>query len=308
MKKTQLPLFLILLLSCVTSCQNSKVENGLYESYLEEVATSPLIDEKAQGAVKLPIKVKPQADLSGIPDYEGGVSSISFSQANITQPYVALTFDDGPHAVHTIKILDVLKKYNAKATFFVLGSNVKRYPNILRRIANEGHEVANHSWNHPFFTKLNAAQLRKQLGDTNYIIKSITGQKVHSMRPPYGATNKRINALMANQYGLTSIMWSVDPADWKRPGVQVVVNRVLSKTRPGSVILLHDIHASSAQAVEPIVRGLIQKGYKFVTVNQLRSIARQEAKSATQALPATSPTPSQSVQPSLQKAMQMGGY
>lgn len=304
MKKTRLPLFLMLLLGCVTSCQNSEIASNPFQIYDEDVPALPDNVVKTSPKTNHSTRVNPQADVSGIPNFDGGVRTARFLKANIKQPYVALTFDDGPHRVHTIKILDVLKKYNAKATFFVLGSNVKRYPQIVRRIANEGHEVANHSWSHPFFTKLNEAGLRKQLGDTNFIIESTTGQKVRSMRPPYGDTSRSIDALMANQYGLTPIMWSVDPNDWKRPGVQVVVNRVLSMTRPGSVILLHDIHASSAQAVEPIVKGLIQKGYKLVTVNQLRAIANQELKSSIQ----TSPIPSKSAQPSLQKAMQMGGY
>jgi len=296
MNKTRLPLFLLLLLGCITSCQNSKDAKNLYDTYQEGESNLTKIDETKKDTAKTTTYVRPQADIFDIPDYPGYAQSIRFSQANISQPYVALTFDDGPHRIHTVKILNILKKYNTKATFFVLGSNAKRYPQLLRRMVNEGHEVANHSWSHPFFTKLGAEELRKQLSDTNHIIEAATGVKVHSMRPPYGATNRRIDALMANQYGLTPIMWSVDPADWKRPGVGVVVNRVLSKARPGSVILLHDIHGTSAQAVEPIVKGLLVKGFKLITVKQLRAIESQAPKSST------------NVQPSLQKAMQMGGY
>jgi peptidoglycan/xylan/chitin deacetylase (PgdA/CDA1 family) len=208
---------------------------------------------------------------------------------------LSLTFDDGPHPEYTPRILDILKTYGVRATFFVLGQNVKQHPEIVRRMVREGHQVANHSYTHPSFVKVRQTTLDKQIEDTNKIIEEVAGVLPTSVRPPYGALNDRVIGSILDKHGLNIIMWSVDPQDWRRPGIDVVVQRVMDGAKPGSVILLHDIHKQTAQALPSILTGLLAKGYQFATIDQLFGIrprhsslstAMQGSEVITSALPA----------------------
>lgn len=185
-------------------------------------------------------------------------------------PLVALTFDDGPHPDLTPRLLDILRDKGAVATFYVVGRSAKQYPEILNRIALEGHEIGNHTWSHPDLRKLSPSKIRQELERTSEAIFSITGEKPYSMRPPYGSYNKKVGANIPSEL-FPVVMWSVDPQDWKKPGVSVVTKRVLDGVKPGSILLLHDIHPETIQAVPAIVEGLIQKGYKLVPVSELLS-------------------------------------
>lgn len=229
--------------------------------------------------VKEEKKIKPavikQADVSAFPNYQGAGKKIS--SVNVSGKYVALTFDDGPHPTYTPKILDILKKYNAKATFFVLGSRVQSYPSIVARTVAEGSEVGVHTWNHPNLTKASYATVRKEMGDTIRAIQSASNYTPHTMRPPYGAVNANLVNFFAQEYKMSTIMWSIDTNDWRKPGVQAVINEAVNKARPGSIILIHDIHGSSYQAVEGIVSGLINRGFKLVTVSQLMAMQTSAA-------------------------------
>ncbi|WP_232835867.1 polysaccharide deacetylase family protein [Actinocorallia populi] len=180
---------------------------------------------------------------------------------------VALTFDDGP-AKETELLLRILARYGVKATFFVVGRMVEENPDILRRELMEGHEIGNHSWSHTSLAALSPDGVRAELGRTQAAIKTHTGRDTTLMRPPYGATNERV-AAVARELGLAEIMWAVDPLDWKdRDSVQVR-RRVLEQTGPGDIVLLHDIHLSSIEAVPEILAGLAERGYRFVTVSEL---------------------------------------
>ncbi len=201
--------------------------------------------------------------------------------------YIAMTFDDGPSAALTPHLLDILKQRNIKVTFFVLGQLVQEHPEIIARAVAEGHEIANHSWDHKALNKLGEGGLKHELSDTSEAISKVTGKPVTLMRPPYGATNPRLNRAIEKEYGMKVILWSVDPFDWKRPGPQAVSQRILAGTKPGAIILAHDIHPGTIEAMPATFDALLAKGYKFVTVSELLAM---ESKNPTPA-PAASPSP-----------------
>ena len=185
------------------------------------------------------------------------------------QPYVAMTFDDGPSPETTPRLLDMLKQRNIKATFFLIGENAAANPDLVRRILAEGHELGNHTWTHPQLSKLSDDRVTAEISKTQEAIKAASGYTPTLLRPPYGAITSRQREWIANRFGLNIILWSVDPFDWKRPGSSVITQRILSQARPGAIILSHDIHKQTVDAMPATLDGLIGKGYKFVTVTQL---------------------------------------
>jgi len=222
---------------------------------------------------------------------QGGDHS-SFSSVHVEGPYIAMTFDDGPHAILTPKLLDILKQRHIHATFFVLGQLVKEHPEIVERAVAEGHEIANHSWDHKALNKLGEGGLQHELADTSAAIKDAVGKAPTLMRPPYGATNHRLSRAIEKEYGMKVILWSVDPDDWKDPGPQVVEQRIVSGwkgsggAKPGAIILSHDIHKGTVEAMPATLDTLLAKGYQFVTVSEL--LAMENKTPATNSLPAAS--------------------
>jgi peptidoglycan/xylan/chitin deacetylase (PgdA/CDA1 family) len=211
----------------------------------------------------------------------------SYNSIRVDGPYIAITFDDGPSAVLTPRLLDILKQRHIHATFFVLGQLVQEHPEIMARAIAEGHEVANHSWDHKALNKLGEGGFQHELADTSAIITKTTGRPVTLMRPPYGATNPRLNKAIEKEYGMKVILWSVDPFDWKRPGPQVITQRILAGTQPGSIILAHDIHPGTIEAMPATFDALLAKGFKFVTISELLAL---ESKNPAPA-PSSSPVP-----------------
>ncbi|WP_344967748.1 polysaccharide deacetylase family protein [Streptosporangium fragile] len=180
---------------------------------------------------------------------------------------VALTFDDGP-GPYTRPLLDVLARHRARATFFVLGRMVvDDGPGTVRRMVAEGHELGNHSWSHPVLSELSRARIRWQLLRTQLVVEQATGVRMTVMRPPYGATDLRVTAESRRQ-GLAQVLWNVDTLDWRDRKVSVVVRRA-ARIRPGSIVLLHDIHPSTVTAVPRLLRRLAARGYTFVTLSEL---------------------------------------
>jgi peptidoglycan/xylan/chitin deacetylase (PgdA/CDA1 family) len=202
---------------------------------------------------------------------------ITFSSVNVDGPYIAMTFDDGPSAKLTPKLLDLLAAHHIKVTFFVIGENVVQYPELLRRAAREGHEIGNHSWSHPYLAKMSDEGVRQQLQKTDDAIKNATGARPMLMRPPYGSLTARQKKWIHDEFGYQIILWDVDPLDWKRPGPTVVCNRIVKETRPGSIVLSHDIHPGTIEAMPSTLDQLEAKGFKFVTVSELIRMARPEA-------------------------------
>ena len=196
-------------------------------------------------------------------------SNITFNSVHVAGPYIAMTFDDGPSATLTPKLLDLLAAHHIKATFFVIGENVAEHPEIVERAAREGHEIANHSWSHPNFGKMSDEGVRRQLSRTDDAIKNATGVRPTLLRPPYGSITARQKRWIHDEFGYQIILWDVDPYDWKRPGPSVVCNRILKETRPGSIVLSHDIHPGTIEAMPSTFDQLQAKGFKFVTVSEL---------------------------------------
>ncbi len=199
---------------------------------------------------------------------------ISFSSVHVDGPYVAMTFDDGPSATLTPKLLDLLAAHHMKATFFVIGQNASDHPEILKRAAREGHEIANHSWSHPNLGKMSDEGVRRELQKTDDAIKAAIGIRPTLMRPPYGSITARQKIWIHSEFGYKIIIWDVDPLDWKRPGPSVVTHRIVSEARPGSIILSHDIHPPTIEAMPATFDQLQAKGFKFVTVSELIAMAR----------------------------------
>jgi peptidoglycan/xylan/chitin deacetylase (PgdA/CDA1 family) len=201
----------------------------------------------------------------------------TYSSCNVESSTVAMTFDDGPHPKLTPKLLDILKERNIKATFFVIGKCVAEYPDIAKRIVDEGHEIANHSWNHPQLTKLSASAFDAEISQTTDAIVKATGVRPVTMRPPYGAINATLTKRLNDEYGLCVILWSVDPQDWKIRKSEHVSSHIIKNTAPGSIILAHDIHPSTIDAMPTALDALQSKGYKFVTVSELIAMDRPAA-------------------------------
>jgi peptidoglycan/xylan/chitin deacetylase (PgdA/CDA1 family) len=216
--------------------------------------------------------------------------SLTISSVHVDGPFVAMTFDDGPHATLTPKLLDILAARHMKVTFFVLGECVQENPDVLRRAAREGHEIASHSWSHPNFGKMSDESVRSQLQRTDDIIRTTIGTRPTLFRPPYGSITAHEKRWIHDQFGYRIVLWDVDPLDWKRPGPGVVRSRILRETHPGSIILSHDIHAPTIEAMPSTFDELLAKGFKFVTVSELLGMATPVPPKSTPA-PATQPKP-----------------
>lgn len=199
----------------------------------------------------------------------GPLKPATYSSAHVDGPYIAMTFDDGPSPETTPRLLDMLKQRNIKVTFFLIGQNAERNPDIVRRILAEGHEIGNHSWTHPQLSKLSDDRVTQEITKTQDTIKNESGFTPTMLRPPYGAITARQRSWIESQFGLNIILWSVDPFDWKRPGPSVITQRILSGARPGAIILSHDIHKQTVDAMPATLDALLAKGYKFVTISQL---------------------------------------
>jgi peptidoglycan-N-acetylglucosamine deacetylase len=203
---------------------------------------------------------------------------ITFNDVNVEGPYIAMTFDDGPHATNTPTLLEMAAKRHIKLTFFVLGECIEQNPDVLRREVAEGHEIGNHSWSHPNLAKLSDESVRTQLQRTEDIIVKTTGVKPRLMRPAYGELTKRQRILVNHDFSYKVILWDVDPLDWKRPGPNVVAQRIVTGVRPGSIILAHDIHPSTIAAMPQVFDALLAKGFKFVTVSELLAMDKGGAR------------------------------
>ena len=177
---------------------------------------------------------------------------------------VALTFDDGPNPNTTPVALELLKKYNAKGTFFMVGKAVAGNEEIIKQVVAEGHQIGNHSWSHPLLTKISLEQAKSQINDTTEALKKASGQDVHIMRPPYGGINATIQAAVDQSF----ILWDVDTLDWKNRNTASIMKEV-RKARPGSIILMHDVHQTSINALPSVLQYLTEQGFELVTIDEL---------------------------------------
>ena len=177
---------------------------------------------------------------------------------------IALTFDDGPN-YNTSKVIDVLNKYDIKATFFVLGSRAINNKDILKKMADSGMEIGNHTYNHLLLTKYDENKIRSEIEDTSEVIYSATKKRPKLLRPSYGSVNNKIKKV-AN---MPIIIWDIDTLDWKYHNSRRISSRVINKVKDGDIVLMHDIYSATANALEIIIPSLKSKGYTFVTVSDL---------------------------------------
>ena len=178
---------------------------------------------------------------------------------------VAITFDDGPSKKVTPQILKILAEHDARATFFMLGENAMENPSIVQEVAAGGHQIASHSFSHPNLNKLSDEEVVQQINDTGRVIQAACGIWPSVIRPPYGSADDRVKSII----NVPLINWSVDTLDWKSRNATKVFNNIMKDSLDGSIILMHDLYASTAEATKKAVPALIKSGYQLVTIDEL---------------------------------------
>jgi peptidoglycan/xylan/chitin deacetylase (PgdA/CDA1 family) len=186
------------------------------------------------------------------------------------KPMIALTFDDGP-GPYTKRLVKALDKYHAKATFFVVGSRIEDNKKVLKYTARHGHQIGNHTWNHPKLTLYGSQTIFNQLDRTNRKIKQVTGEYPHVMRPPYGSYNDMVR----QQAKMPVILWNVDTLDWKHRNPKMTQQYIWNGAKSGAIILMHDIHEPTVKAVEQILPKLTKK-YRLVTLDKLAKAKKKK--------------------------------
>jgi peptidoglycan/xylan/chitin deacetylase (PgdA/CDA1 family) len=198
-----------------------------------------------------------------------GIKLLRVVSGDPSKPYIALTFDDGPHGVKTERLLDTLKELRCPSTFFVVGAQARRYPELVQRIAAEGHEIGNHTFNHYRLTRIPLDGVADELNRTRDLLRAFVGAPSRLFRPPGGEYNPEILKIVEKQ-GYTTVLWTNDPADYKAHRSAADVERlVLRDITRGGIILLHDGVRATLECLPTLVSRLRQKGYIFVTVSGL---------------------------------------
>ena len=211
---------------------------------------------------------------------ESELVSAHIRKIDPSKPMIALTFDDGP-SEQTEKILNTLQKYGGKATFCVQGINVGKYPDLIKRMVAEGHEIASHTWNHKKLTEISDSSVRSQLQRTSDAVREVTGgYEIKVLRPPYGSTNKRVRNICA-EMDLVIAHWKVDTLDWSTRSTSKTYRAIIRGAENGAIVLCHDLYSSTAAAIEQAVPELIEKGYQLVTVSELLSFHKDGAQPGT---------------------------
>ncbi len=194
----------------------------------------------------------------------------TYYMANTQEKVVALTFDDGPDPIDTPDVLDILKDKRVRATFFVLGKAAESNPHLLKRLAKEGHEIGNHSFNHDYQQR----HLVEDMNKTDQVVFTATGNHTYFYRPPGGFVSKnQLETTKKNRHVVA--LWSVDSKDWRNPGVKQIVDNVMGDVFPGAIILLHDGGEKRSQTVKalgPIIDNLRAHGYRLATLSELRTL------------------------------------
>lgn len=197
---------------------------------------------------------------------------IASFEAEPKDKYIALTFDDGPHHTNTIEVLDLFKKHGIKATFFVLGSRAQTYPEIISRMAKEGHDVGNHTWDHASLTKMSNSEAIENLRKSANFLSSLTLKPINLVRPPYGQTNDRVSKMIHSQ-GWHEIMWDSDSRDWENRNPDRILHRVMHSIRPGGIALFHDIHPGAAKMLPTLIEAFKANDYRFITISEMIELA-----------------------------------
>lgn len=189
------------------------------------------------------------------------------------EPYLSLTFDDGPRKVQTLKTLSILKKYDIKATFFVVGENIEYQKDVLKEVYNQGHEIGNHMYAHENINKISKKEIKESIIKTNNLIKEVTGKAPSIIRPPYGIVNDDLKQI-CDELDMDIILWTddKDSKDWELIPESEIINNVTKKVSNGDIFLFHDgneKYKNTLSAIDVIIPQLQKKGYKWVTVSTL---------------------------------------
>ncbi len=249
---------------------SSKYQNKLTDKFVfdEEYITffsihnNKIIEDKVKldsENAKITIEKKEETNLI---NYETVNKTIDSNK-----PIIALTFDDGP-SKYTKQIIDLLKKYNCNATFFVLGNKVKIYKDTIKESISNGNEIGNHSYNHKWLSRLKIEDIKEQINKTQDILKEEVNYTPILLRPTYGSVNKKIR----NNTNLEIVLWNVDTLDWKIKSSKKIADRSLSQIKDRSIILMHDTHERTYEALKIMIPKLIDEGYQFVTISELNKI------------------------------------
>ncbi|WP_433765072.1 polysaccharide deacetylase family protein [Flavobacterium ginsenosidimutans] len=188
-----------------------------------------------------------------------------------TEKKIALTFDDGP-SIYTLEVLDLLKKYNAKATFFCIGKNIETHPEIFQKVIDEGHLVGNHSYSHSkFFDFYNAKKITDELQKTDELLEKFTSKKINFFRPPYGVTTPSIRRAL-KVTGHKTIGWNIRSLDGGTKNQELIFNRLIKHISPGGIVLLHDTAPHSVFVLEQFLQFLQQNNYQVVSIEELLNL------------------------------------
>ena len=248
-----------LLLILVVSLATAAVLRGdLFTSAMPVQANPALAAEKENGLTQLRLTNEANAANKNIdkPNTHAGAR------------LVALTFDDGPNPYITTAILDFLAEHDVVATFYVLGNLVNRHPKIVSRMAEEGHQVGNHTQTHRELPNIGAEARRWEVETARDIISKVIGHEPTTIRPPFGSTTQAVR----DEFDVPNILWSVDPWDWYNRCADYVTEHVLSRTQDGCIILLHDVYHHTYEATRRIVPALLEQGFVFVTIDELLAL------------------------------------
>nr|WP_239559131.1 polysaccharide deacetylase family sporulation protein PdaB [Sporohalobacter salinus] len=197
-----------------------------------------------------------------------GSRLVPIYKVDTSQKKIAITLDGMWGAEYTEDILKVLREHDIKITFFFGGNWLEEYPEMAKKIAEDGHEIGNHTYSHPHLNSLSRSEIKKELTKNQEQIENLVGKQPKVFRPPFGEySNKVIN--VAKKLNFKTIQWSIDSLDWKDPGVDSIVNRVLNKVGPGDIILMHNNATVIVEALEILVPKLKKQGYEIVKVSEL---------------------------------------
>ena len=201
-----------------------------------------------------------------VTEVNGILDDYNYLNNNIYDNYklIALTFDDGP-SHNTSKLLDILNKYQVKATFFLVGTNIKKEESVVKKMDSYGMEIGNHTYSHRVLSRLSTENIKLEVEKTNDLIYDITGKYPTIFRPSYGQSSKKIR----KSSSMPIVIWNIDTLDWKYHSSNRIVNSVLSKVKEGDIILMHDLYTSSINAVDKLIPELLERGYMPVTVSEL---------------------------------------
>ena len=234
----------------------------------------------------IPVDDPQQPSMEGV---KPSVPKTVFSQCKVRENVIALTFDDGPHPKNTPRLLDMLKERGLKATFFLIGKSAATWPALVKRIVDEGHEVANHTWDHKQLSLMSEKKVMDELEKTHAAIMSACGVAPTIYRPPYGAIKMSQRKVIMEHFHYPTILWDVDTLDWKTPrSIAKVHDKILKDAKPGSIILCHDIQEPTIDAMPSTLDELTARGVKFLTVSELIKL---ETETANTPVPVAPPAP-----------------